>query len=342
MKLSKEEITWIKGTAIFIIVCHNLLRILYFKECNECSFIISFIKYPPHFEILPFQILLYYGWLGVPLFVFLSGAGLSYKYKQTRFNYQKYILWNVSKLFVLFLPCFLICMILGFTGITNCPLSKKALFLQSTGLINFFAPSVFSWPGIYWYIGLTLQLYILFPLLSRFTEKQLIYIFLILIVILQIYCNTESTYLIAIRKNAIGWVHIFILGILYARINIPQIFFKHNRTSLITIALVCVTTSLYKYTWIIPELCIIPIFLILAKKLYKKQVSKYTIFIGSISASIFVVHPVLRLLVTPYKGDHTSLMLTLYIILFFSTTSAISYIYNIYLSKSYKFLNDKI
>lgn len=263
MELTKEEILQLKGIAIIFIVGHNLLRILNFQECNECNFFISFLDYPLKWSIFPFQIFLYYGWMFLPVFIFISGIGLQKKYENGAIIWPKYIFWNLGKIIILFLPCFIICVLLGLTGLVNCPLTKRGILLQAIGITNFLYPTYYSWPGVYWYIGLTLQLYILFPFLRKLSNKQLIATIVLLCIFMQICCIINIQQMVLLRKNAIGWLHLFLLGILCAKTNVKT---NYGNAIIVPLLLLTIITSCNKYTWIVPEICSLLAFILLFKK----------------------------------------------------------------------------
>ncbi len=85
--LSKESSLVLRGLAILCIMFHNFLHLEIFGFCkeNEMSFIEEraeafFNAFSDDVIMSVFQIVSFLGWIGVPVFVFLTGYGLATKY----------------------------------------------------------------------------------------------------------------------------------------------------------------------------------------------------------------------------------------------------------------------
>lgn len=78
--LSKENSKVLRGLAIMAIVLHNYLHILGFSPENEMSFSLEntnhFFSFFDDGHFIA-EILSFLGWLGVPVFIFLTGFGVA-------------------------------------------------------------------------------------------------------------------------------------------------------------------------------------------------------------------------------------------------------------------------
>lgn len=84
MKLSSEICLSMKGIAILCIMMHNFLHCVYVEE-NEFTFSLDNYNLVNSISVFDwntiFHYISYWGWYGVPIFIFLSGYGLSQKYE---------------------------------------------------------------------------------------------------------------------------------------------------------------------------------------------------------------------------------------------------------------------
>lgn len=121
------------------------------------------------------------GFAGVHVFLIISGLGLTISTYQTQsqaslnnkqFSWKKFYIRRFIRIY----PPYILAHIIFF--ITGAMLGKYAdmplglgFFLSITGLRNFFANYFWYGPDAFWFIGLILQLYILFPFLFWTVEK---------------------------------------------------------------------------------------------------------------------------------------------------------------------------
>ena len=167
-----------RGAAIFMIYIHNLLHMVgrvneneFFFSPNRAEGILnSFFSFSS--SVIP-DFFSYFGWYGVPVFMFLSGYGLVLKHEHvfTKGDSTKrerplkilpYLWKNFLKLFVLMAPCYFIYLI----GSSE-PFFCKMTLAQFTMTSNLYRPRMIT-PGVFWYFGLTLQFYVFYLLFYRF------------------------------------------------------------------------------------------------------------------------------------------------------------------------------
>lgn len=114
MILSKRQCLEIKGYAILMIMLHNYSKFFMHVSGNEMEFrqsqIDNFLRLIK-LSNFPTMILSFAGWVGVPLFIFLSAYGLSVKYSEIErsgFKYFRFEWRHLLKLFRLLIPLYAI------------------------------------------------------------------------------------------------------------------------------------------------------------------------------------------------------------------------------------------
>ena len=155
-------------------------------------------------------------------------------------------------------------------------------------------------PGVYWFFGLIFQFYICYYL---FFYKKSIYNIIILNVLsflllipLLVFAN-DNTAMNYIRHQFIGWTLPFSCGILYARYNISVVFKRNfaNLSAFIVCVVLLIASETNGFFWLFGSIISIFCALYLNELLKRaKIVNKLFIYIGSISAFLFVMHPVIR------------------------------------------------
>ncbi len=310
--LTKDVCLIMKGIAILCIVLHNLLhlRIYGYAQENEVTF--SFERYNyfiNHFlsldQNLVGDVISFLGWLGVPVFVFLSGYGLSKKYDDycvlSKGGGKKYVTHSYQKLLLLLLPAILF---LLFNDIVH--LNRYGIFTKifSLSLLSNCFSFLLNYPVVvYWYLGLTFELYILFLVFNKWQSSKLLLWSGLACVFIQAslyFIDGSSRLLHYFRDNFIGWLPIFNLGIYYARNSITKDW-KLKGIVGIALAFVCfvvliIMNSNY-FLWILMPIMAIPICIIVSSYInHIPYLNKVFLWLGKYSASIFIVHPLIRML----------------------------------------------
>lgn len=312
-----------RGLAIIGIFLHNYCHWLGFavKE-NEYTFTMSkasdLMQALAHPDLnLPIHLVSFFGHYGVPVFLFLSAYGLVMKYekrgalspKQT--NVVPFLKHHYVKLFKM--------MIVGFVAFTMVdaitPGAHKYHVMDILGQMFMFNnmmpdPDHVIWPGPYWFFGLMMQLYIVYRLLLW--RKGDVYALLLIAVCwaMQAFCDPEGDTLNRVRYNFMGGVLPFCAGLLYARHG-KQL--THGvRMTLMVISVVVVFFFSFNFqTWLWAPLfvCTASIGIV---KLLPKTVNEWIAWVGTISAALFVLHPLTRKIFIPISrhGDvYTGLLL---------------------------------
>lgn len=324
--LTRDECTAMKGIAILGIMLHNyshwLRGIIRENEYTwlqwKCDRLWEVIQQPD--ELLPLHLVSFFGHYGVPVFLFLSGFGLVKKYERgslPEVGIWRFCRYNYLKLFRLFIVGFVLFTLLdAFT-----PGMHRYTWLEVVGMLGMFAnffehPSQVVWPGPYWYFSVTLQLYILYRLvLYRWRHWGVVATLIVVCWIWQLACNDDIETLERLRYNFVGGMLPFGMGVLLARFE-PRIMrdvkvisgwqlmlvWFLNLILMVVFSFAFSVFSFDKWLWV-PALIVWGTIALV--NLIPRQVMPYVIWLGSISAAIFVMHPFVRkIFVRPYiQGD---------------------------------------
>lgn len=290
--MSKEQSSFIKGLGILLIMVHNFVDILLNIASNEMSFsqkaTDAFLAHVFTADSL-WYIFSFAGWIGVPLFFFISGYGLTKKYNATNtIKTGTYIKNHVVKLWKLMLPIFFVYFCLYHTNIQ----SALAHVTFTINILSYGKNSFHIDPGVYWFFGAILQFYLLFLLLRKLSTRWLWVLCAVFLVVQ--YCIVyRVSYDMAnwMRHNFVGWGVPFLLGMIAAR---SQLNISKPWNSVFCAASFLILCACLVIRWLTPltEVAMI-IFLV---TLSKMVTWKWACFIGVISPSIFALHPLIRML----------------------------------------------
>lgn len=311
MELTKEMTTIMKGYGIMFIALHNFLHLGsftgYVKE-NENTFDVQrtwdYLVVLKSFEWEDVgQFFSFMGWIGVSVFLFISGFGLVKKYdlNKSELEVGKYVYHSWKKLAFLLIPGALYFIFYSLVNSTWSTVIPKSV-LQLTLLNNFFMPMITFSPGVYWYFGLTFELYLLYLLLRGWSVKRLIVgggcIVVLQIVVVMVYGPTSAPWSF-VRHNFLGWGHVFITGMIVAKTRAER-YLPSNMFSLLLLAalslVMLLPLLLNVWTWllIVPFVAFL-FFVFLAGVLAGNKILKAIgLWLGRYSAFIFVVHPIVR------------------------------------------------
>ena len=325
--LTKQQCLTIRAFAILGIILHNYTHWLP-GIVKENEFTYSFAKniqlwnaIKGHDETLFLHLLSYFGHYGVVLFLFLSGFGLVMKYEKNNLpiiNILNFIRYNYLKLFRIF--------IVGFTAFiivdTMTSRTHQYTLHHVIALFGMFAnvlqePSRIIWPGPYWYFGITLQLYIIYHLFMYRNHHWFLPLFLILICLFwQTYYKSNNEVLEYLRYNFVGGLLPFCIGVLLGRhiknIQFNQfVWFVIFLLSSVMIVLLCFNFI----GWLF-----IPVFVVFGMislvKVLSEQTMKYMSWLGGLSATLFVMHPLVRkILIYQYNTFNMYSGLLLYVVI---------------------------
>ena len=319
--LSRAECSALRGIAIIGIVLHNYCHWLdpIVKE-NEYTWSrynvdwFNQVTKNPDWN-LPVHLLSFFGHYGVPVFFFLSAYGLILKYEngdETRHAQPlRFIRYHYLKLFKM--------MIVGFVAFTMIDAITPGSFTYDVmGIISQLlmfnnmlpTPDKVIWPGPYWFFGVMLQLYIVYRLLLY--RRHWIYIVGMIVVcwLMQVFCYPESETLNRIRYNFMGGILPFGAGLLYARY--AKVLTRPVYAVITMLSAAFVYWFSYNYMlwfWVPLFACTFCIGLV---KIFPLSRLSSLEWLGSLSAALFVCHPITRKIFIPIsrRGDiYTGLLL---------------------------------
>jgi peptidoglycan/LPS O-acetylase OafA/YrhL len=315
--LTRDECTAMRGIAILAIMLHNYCHFIgsivkeneyqYFTSHNEGLW--QVLTHPD--ALLPVHLLSYFGHYGVPVFLFLSGFGLVLKYEKNLkieelksgslqfFNPSilQFLRYHYLKLLRMLIVGFTLFVIVDIMTPGRFQFHWDNVIAQLLMYINVLpTPDKIIWPGIYWFFGLMIELYIVYRLLL-YRQKSWIVIALIAVCwLLQVFCDPEGETLNRLRYNFIGGMLPFGVGILAGRyvkhLNIHLSRWAWGIVLLGTTILIVIMGFHYQ-SWLWIPLLIIVGTIALVKVLPQQLLTLVTWF-GTISAAMFVVHPIAR------------------------------------------------
>ena len=340
---SQENSRVMRGLAILAIMYHNLLhtKIFGFSAENEMSF--SYVKVDAFLQAIQeggcwgAEIVSFLGWLGVPVFVFLTGYGLSKKYPPQNLtdhislgqvlNKNRYLRHSYLKLFLLMLPAVLFFTIPDLVLHDYITAGKRRLSL--TLLSNFKYPSLSYSAGFYWYFSLAFQFYILFLFLhNRFTKRQLIVWSIISLVLFAFLCSVDLPWWRSVYRHCFtGWFPLFALGILQAHRNdvYADIWWGKSCAIVICTAILVFVMNLNLISWVMVPIVALMFFITLSRLVISvKWLRLPIIWVGRYSAFVFVCHPIARVVANRLHG---SVPLIGIIILYFMMTMLLAVLY---------------
>lgn len=343
--LTRNECNALRGLAIIGIFLHNYCHWLgpivkeneyqYFQK-NVDALNVA-LTHPD--SNLPLHLLSFFGHYGVPIFLFLSAYGLVMKYERkpdvsvsshssaSVIKYQLSQIWDFIRYH--YLKLFKM-MIVGFVAFTMVDaitpgrfhydfLGVVAQLLMFNNVLP--TPDKIIWPGPYWFFGLMLQLYIVYRLFLYRRHWGFAVALIIICEIIQLSCNPEGEALNRWRYNFIGGMLPFGIGLLTAR---------HGEPFTYQLSAIIIVPSIYMvyyfcdgfFNWTLVPLAIIFTNVCLVKLLQPKSnnfissllgaIFRFLQWMGSISAALFVCHPITRKIFIPISRQgnfYTGLLL---------------------------------
>lgn len=313
--LTRTECEAMRGIAIIAIVlhnyCHFIGRIVKENEYQYLGFnndrLWQVLTNPD--ELLPVHLFSYFGHYGVPVFLFLSGFGLVRKYE--RFPYSAgtgaFLRYHYLKLFRMLIVGFSLFVCVDMVTPGRFPFHWDNVLAQLFMYINVLPePDKIIWPGIYWFFGLMMELYIVYRLLLYRRSSWLVVALIVACWLLQVFCAPDSETLNRLRYNFIGGALPFGVGILFARVSAEQsgsllrVKWKFTRSKvlvwlmlLLLSVVLTIAMSYHFHTWFwIPVVVILGTITLV--KLMPEYVQKLFVWFGGISAAMFVAHPIAR------------------------------------------------
>ena len=293
-----------RGVAIMFIMLHNLLHWILPTVENEFTFSIDrSLLFVERFVGLNTQLILdifsFLGWYGVAVFLFLSGYGLAKKYGlSTPLMTKQFVTKHFKSVFFLLLLPYL-----PFALLSIYQMNIKQVLLQVSLLANIFDPNGIN-PGVFWFFGLIMQFYLLFALLRMIKSQKVMLRVLMLLNVISlvglVLLSDSPNVLNWVRHNFVGWLLPFSLGIWLGQSSKWGVLFNANWKNLLWVVcggLLVMLSNLNYYFWIFGSVMAIFAAIGLAKLMSKVRcVDEIGVWLGSLSAFIFAVHPAIRLL----------------------------------------------
>ena len=334
-----------RGIAILAIMLHNYCHYVkgIVKE-NEYQFLerhcdqLWAVMTSPD-EFLPMHLLSFFGHYGVPVFLFLSGYGLVMKYESSPVptvgqrsavrSAWYFILYHYLKLLRMLIVGFTLFLMVDAVTPGRFPFHWDHVIAQLLMYINVLPePDKIIWPGIYWFFGLMMELYVVYRLLLYRRRSLYVVLLIALCWLLQVFCEPDGEMLNRLRYNFIGGMLPFGVGIIVARVfsrseecgvwsentssadsaveataehislHTPHssLLERTPHSTLLGLLLAIVLTvamsfSFHAWLWIPVVIIIGTIALV---KVLPKVVLKVFVWFGTFSAAMFVAHPIAR------------------------------------------------
>lgn len=309
IELSRRDTGVLKGLAILGIILHNFTHWLpYTVKESEYTYSFKWAYYMwdhirTGYPTLPLDLFSYFGHYGVVVFVFLSGYGLVKKYESPEaapVPFVSFVTYNARKLWRLMIPAWLLFMVVDTWLEGTFRFAPLDILLQLLYLVNFSpAPSTHILPGPYWYLGLTMQLYVFYRLCLYRRGRLMLWLSAIACLGVQLvllYWSTRQAdvWLQYVRYNFLGSLLPFVLGVSAARYGWNWPVSRWANALLVPVLCALVMDGCYnRYSWtIVPVLWIVLCLAVL--RAVPDKVWRPMVWVGTVSASVFVIHPSLR------------------------------------------------
>ena len=315
--LTRSECTAMKGIAILGIMLHNYCHWL--KDIvreNEftwrqlrCDRLLEVLQQPD--ELLPMHLFSFFGHYGVTVFLFLSGFGLVMKYERSplpEVGIWRFLRYNYLKLFRILIVGFVLFVM--FDAVT--PAMHRYKASEVVAILGMYAnflehPAQVIWPGPYWYFSVTLQLYLLYRLVFyRWRHWSVIVALMVGCWIWQLcYCDDMVT-LERLRYNLVGGLLPFGMGLLTARSEKLKEMCGKLRLPLYAVLFMLSILFAFYFSLLSPQMWLwVPALAVVGTmalvKLMPQWLMPSVVWLGTISAAIFVMHPLVRkIFIRPY------------------------------------------
>ncbi len=288
---------------------------------------------------LPLHLISFFGHYGVPVFLFLSAYGLVMKYEAKphldtttqmysisgknqswRLNWReplRFIRYHYLKLFKMMIVGFVAFTMIDY--VTPSPRHYSVVgIISMLGMFNNVLPNPddIIWPGPFWFFGLMLQLYIVYRLLLYRRHWGWTVGLMAICIGIQLalgFANPESEAMNRYRYNFMGGMLPFGLGLLYARYGEKILMTFHSPVTNVFGCIFCLSLiytlsgSMTGWTFVPFFICLLCVLVaeLLEGVNWLKGVYKVLEWMGTISAALFVCHPITRKIFIPISrhGD---------------------------------------
>ena len=319
--LTRAECNVLRGLAIIGIFMHNYCHWLpgIVRE-NEYQFkaenVAGLWHYLTHPDWnLPLHLFSFFGHYGVPVFLFLSAYGLVKKYEAgVESETLSFLSSHFRKLFRM--------MIVGFVAFVLVdaitPGSHRYALLDVVAQLGLFNnvlphPDRIIWPGPYWFFGLMMQLYLVYRLLLYRRHWGVTVALMVVCAGIQLMLEPDGETMNRYRYNFMGGMLPFGLGLLLAKAPLSAIgsarktFVVSTATmwalTLLALALIFVSVDSF-VGWTLAPIWIC-LFMVALVKILPAWSLPSLGWMGTVSAALFVCHPIARKVIIPISrhGD---------------------------------------
>lgn len=273
---------------------------------------------------LPMHLLSFFGHYGVPVFLFLSGYGLFKKYQDVQVPVGRFLYTHYLKLFRMMAVGFALFIAVDTLNPPSWHYDSLKVISQLLMFNNLLPrPDKMIWPGAFWFFGLMMQLYLLYRLVLHRRHWGITALLMALCVIVQLQLPPLSEAMNRYRYNSMGGMLPFGLGLLYAQFHKSATLWGNDNVKQSAALLVCIALAYYLSQsfvgWTFAPAVICVATLLAAKLLARAAVMAWLYralcWMGSISAALFVTHPITRKLIIPIsRHGQPYLGLLLYIV----------------------------
>lgn len=292
---------------------------------------------------LPVNLFSTFGFYLLPTFMFLGGYGLVRKYEQgnATFKAGRFVLNSWRKLLSLVLIPQLV--FIAMLAYMNKPLPNLASVITQFGMVNNIAIAIGSIepalslsvkinPFIYWYLGMMMQLYVVYALIHHFQGvKSRLWVPVGLILLgyaAHLIFPQGSIGAGIIRYNGtVGFIP-FGLGILAARFGHKIHLTTRRAAIMLPVLLVIVVANCFNYYSWGANYAFGAMVAICSAYLMRGKTLKCFATVGKVSALVYILHPLTRWVLLQVSGRHfptwTYTQLLLYILL----TIVVVYVYH--------------
>ncbi len=293
----------LRGLAILSIITHNFTHWMhgaifeneFVFQSRHVDKLLYYLSHPDY--RLPLQLFSFFGHYGVVLFVFLSAYGLEKKYGHTSKEVPTlpFIWKHYLKLFSMCIVGCITVFTIDLFMHTGAPNLAVILLNWLSMLSNLNILPIGTYYLVpYWYFGLMFELYIIYKLFLFRCSWGIIIGVILLSIIAQAVVTPDGKTMDWLRNNFIGSLLPFGLGLLYARYE-EQIQLSRNiYITVATLSLAAIfATSLSFIPWLFTPVFVCVLGISVAQLLPQK-IQAPIMWVGGISAAIFVSHPIVR------------------------------------------------
>lgn len=327
--LTREQCTALKGVAILSIVLHNFCHLLFPEfSANEYEFapwhlqrLLHMVQWQlttspaqSHIEWLPLFLSSHFE-IGVYLFLFLSGYGLVMKHESdgaARLRVVPFMAQRYFKLLRLMLLPFIAAVALKWWLDGRTPTDLPHFVAQIAMVINLLpSPQRFIFPGPYWFLGMIMEMYLLYavalhcpPGAARW-RRWLPAVALAVYFAAHLCLEPRGPVIVYLRYNVLLGIMPFTLGVLAARRDWSAVRWRAWWLWLLLAAMAVALWVVNRnyYAWLLMPAVIVTGGVCLMK-LCGRRLTRVFTWLGTVSAALFVTHPIVRMLLFDHVVEH--------------------------------------